>query len=108
MIHDPKSIEQGSDLLFELEEILKAAGLWSAVTPSQEALASQQPFACDTLALEQWLQFIFIPRMQTLLSQSPVSVPVMAIKPVAEITWGAQHLNVQTILGQLDAWSENP
>ena len=100
--------KQGNQLLDALETALRYNGLWGNERPSSQALASQQPFACDTLALEQWLQFIFIPRMQTLLSQSPVSVPVMAIKPVAEITWGAQHLNVQTILGQLDAWSENP
>ena len=54
MIHDPKSIEQGSDLLFELEELLKAAGMWSAVTPSQEALASQQPFA-DEARVEEFV-----------------------------------------------------
>lgn len=100
--------KQGNQLLDALETALRHNGLWGNERPFSQALASQQPFACDTLALEQWLQFIFIPRMQTLLSQSPVSVPVMAIKPVAEITWGAQHLNVQTILGQLDAWSENP
>ena len=100
--------KQGNQLLDALETALRHNGLWGNERPSSQALASQQPFACDTLALEQWLQFIFIPRMQTLLSQSPVSVPVMAIKPVAEITWGAQHVNVQTILGQLDAWSENP
>ena len=80
MIHDPKSIEQGSDLLFELEEILKAAGLWSAVTPSQEALASQQPFACDTLAFEQWLQFIFIPRLQALLKTNRIQSRAGPIK----------------------------
>ncbi len=74
--------KQGNQLLDALEAALRHNGLWGNERPSRQALASQQPFACDTLALEQWLQFIFIPRMQTLLSQSPVSVPVMAIKPV--------------------------
>ncbi|WP_258876037.1 YqcC family protein, partial [Pseudomonas aeruginosa] len=29
-----------------------------------EALASPEPFCVDTLALEQWLQWIFLPRMK--------------------------------------------
>ena len=106
MIHDPKSIEQGSDLLFELEAILKAAGLWSAVTPSQEALASQQPFACDTLDFEQWLQFIFIPRLQALLDSNTVPPP-MQVQPMAEVTWQSNHLPVQRVLARFDSWSQS-
>ena len=106
MIHDPKSIEQGSDLLFELEELLKAAGMWSAVTPSQEALASQQPFACDTLAFEQWLQFIFIPRLQALLKTNTLP-PTMQIQPMAEVTWQGKHLPVQRVLARFDSWSQS-
>ena len=106
MIHDPKSIEQGSDLLFELEELLKAAGMWSAVTPSQEALASQQPFACDTLAFEQWLQFIFIPRLQILLKTHTVPPP-MQIQPMAEVTWQRNYLSVQRVLVRFDSWSQS-
>ena len=106
MIHDPKSIEQGSDLLFELEEILKAAGLWSAVMPSQDALASQQPFACDTLDFEQWLQFILIPRLRALL-KSKTLPPPMQIHPMAEVTWRGNHLSVQRVLARFDSWSHS-
>ena len=106
MIHDPKPIEHGSDLLVELEEVLKAAGLWSAVRPSQEALASQQPFACDTLAFDQWLQFIFIPRLQTLLESNTLPPP-MQIQPMAEVTWQSNHLSVQRVLARFDNWSQS-
>ncbi|MBR9790995.1 MAG: YqcC family protein [Gammaproteobacteria bacterium] len=106
MIHDPKSIEQGSGLLFELEEILKAAGLWSADTPSQKALSSKQPFACDTLAFEQWLQFIFIPRLQALLKTKTLPPP-MQIQPMAEVTWQGNHLSVQRVLARFDSWSQS-
>lgn len=97
--------KQGNQLLEALESVLRRYELWSTERPSDEALASQQPFACDTLALEQWLQFIFIPRMRVLLSQPSASIPVMAIKPVAEMSWGAQYPDVQKILGDLDTWS---
>ncbi|MFS1705128.1 YqcC family protein [Alteromonas sp. AMM-1] len=100
------AVKRGNLLLEALENALQDSGLWGSETPSASALASQQPFACDTLALEQWLQFIFLPRMQSLLAKSEISVPVMAIKPVAEIVWGSRHAEVQRILGELDSWSE--
>ena len=34
------------------------------------ALASQEPFCMDTLKFEQWLQWIFLPRMKDTLEQS--------------------------------------
>lgn len=100
------AVKRGNLLLEALKNALQDSGLWGSETPSASALASQQPFACDTLALEQWLQFIFLPRMQSLLAKPEISVPVMAIKPVAEIVWGSRNAEVQRILGELDSWSE--
>lgn len=53
--------------LLGLESLLKQFDLWEEVTPSQDALASTQPFAIDTLRFNQWLQFIFFPRVHALL-----------------------------------------
>ena len=52
--------------LDELEATLKAANLWRVEMPSSAAFASQQPFCVDTMALPQWLRFVFIERLQTL------------------------------------------
>lgn len=51
------------DLLHDLEETLIQLNRWDDVHPGEEALLSQVPFAVDTLAPQQWLQWIFIPRM---------------------------------------------
>ncbi len=51
-------------LLDELEVRLRAAQLWQATPPSSQALVSQEPFAVDTLLPHEWLQWIFLPKMQ--------------------------------------------
>lgn len=59
--------------LVELEATLKAANLWRLAAPSKADLASQQPFCVDTMALPQWLRFVFIPRLQALAeAQAPM------------------------------------
>ena len=106
MIHSPNSQSGGARLLTELEEALRAAELWSLTQPSAEALASQQPFACDTLALEQWLQFIFIPRLRAML-EANAAVPPMQLLPMAEVTWQSLHQPVQRVLASFDRWSQS-
>lgn len=53
-------------LLAELSDVLKRHGAWQTSAPSASALASKEPFAIDALAPTEWLQWIFIPRMQQL------------------------------------------
>lgn len=49
------------DQLQQLEDELRGQSLWSAVAPSPEARASTMPFMYDTLKLQQWLQWVFLP-----------------------------------------------
>lgn len=53
-------------LLIDLEAELRRFGYWQAEPVSAAALASNEPFAVDTMTLVQWLQFVFIPRMHAL------------------------------------------
>jgi uncharacterized protein YqcC (DUF446 family) len=55
------------DVLLELEAEMRALGWWEEEKPSATALASQQPFCVDQLAFEQWLQWIFLPRMKAII-----------------------------------------
>ncbi|GAA4878188.1 YqcC family protein [Ferrimonas pelagia] len=80
-MHDPKAIDK---ILDDIAALMQQLKLWQAGSPSAEALASQQPFCCDTLAFEQWLQFILLPRIKALLSaQAPLPTQV-CICPMAE------------------------
>jgi uncharacterized protein YqcC (DUF446 family) len=56
-----------ADILLEVEATLRTSGKWDACQPPQEALASPEPFCLDTLRFEQWLQWIFLPRMKQIL-----------------------------------------
>ena len=55
--------------LTAIESELRRMGLWSLHPPSAAALASDTPFACDTMPLEMWLQWVFLPRMRETLRQ---------------------------------------
>ncbi len=54
--------------LEELEQALKSAQLWDGNMPTSEQLSSREPFCVDTLAFEQWLQWVFIPKLGVLIS----------------------------------------
>ncbi|MBU3022113.1 YqcC family protein [Aestuariibacter sp. A3R04] len=88
-------------LLQRLENTLKKSELWSDKTPEEKALSSQQPFACDTLLFEQWLQFIFLPRMRTLVAENQPLPASMALLPMAEIHHG-DNVALMRVLAELD------
>ena len=58
-----------ADVLLEVEANLRLTGRWDSNRPSEDALLSHQPFCLDTLRFEQWLQWVFLPRMQQILEQ---------------------------------------
>ena len=63
----PRSHKEVEILIIKLEQSLREEMLWSSSTPPDKALQSILPFALDTLSFEQWLQFVFIPKIKFLL-----------------------------------------
>lgn len=87
--------------LFELEREMRSLELWEDQQPSAQALASTQPFAVDTLRFPQWLQFIFIPRLYSLVehrSQLPINCD---ITPMAEEYFRPLTINADRLVEQL-------
>ena len=81
-MHDiPRRI---SEVLFELEAEMRVLGWWEEEMPPASALASQQPFCVDQLTFEQWLQWIFIPRMMQLYAEGLPFPGNCAVAPMAE------------------------
>ncbi|MBY6186967.1 YqcC family protein [Marinobacter hydrocarbonoclasticus] len=76
-----------NDTLNAIEQAMRHAGLWQSAPPSSEALASPQPFCCDTLAFEQWVQWILLPRLRALLEANLALPGNAAIAPMAEEVW---------------------
>ncbi len=75
-------------LLHQLEAALHAADLWDAAVPSQQALASTMPFMVDTLLIEQWLQWVLLPRLHALLDAQAPLPTACSVHPLAEHEWG--------------------
>lgn len=70
--------------LMELRQAMERLDLWQAVPPSPEAFSSQVPFSLDTLSPEEWLQWIFIPRMSALIESQTDLPREIAISPYIE------------------------
>ena len=86
------------DCLLNLEAELRQLGLWQSEAPSCEALLSTQPFCLDTLNFAQWLQFIFLPRLQHLLDMK-LSLPQRcAVAPMAEEYFKALPVDASPLL----------
>lgn len=76
--------QQLKDLLAALQSELEALALWQAELPSAAQLASTQPFCVDTLRFEQWLQFIFIPRISAMMDALQPLPSQISLCPMAE------------------------
>ncbi|TPH13845.1 YqcC family protein [Litorilituus lipolyticus] len=88
-------------LLTCLEKQLKAGNLWQRKPPSREALASELPFCYDTLRFEQWLQFIFIPKMEFIISNKHVLPTKIALTPIAEQAFNSRIILSKSIINTL-------
>lgn len=88
------SPEYISTLLADLAFELKSLNLWQISQPSTAKLSSSAPFCCDTLAFEQWLQFIFIPKLVEMINQQRSLPSKISLTPMAEEAF--KHLSTST------------
>lgn len=66
----PSTVDQYRSLrhiVAQIEVELKTLQLWETSPPAADALASTEPFSLDTLDFHQWLQWLFLPKMQRIL-----------------------------------------
>ena len=100
----PRSHIEVETLLQRLETVLRDANLWSTSRPSNAAMLSTAPFACDHMAFEQWLQFIFIPKLRQCVQLNHVLPNKMALYPMGQECFidQAQRDEVLPVLAQID------
>lgn len=94
-----------AEQLLLIERELRALGYWEQQPPSADALASQEPFCVDSLKFEQWLQWIFLPRMKQLLETNAPLPSVSGIQPMAEVVYREQPVvarRLLELLGEFD------
>lgn len=76
--------------LQQLEAEMRSAALWSEQPPSQAAMASTMPFMYDTMQIEQWLQWVFVPRLHALLDANAALPGNCSVQPLAEHEWNSR------------------
>lgn len=101
---DARALAVAEQLLL-IERELRVQGWWAEQAPSAQALASQEPFCVDSMAFEQWLQWIFLPRMKRLVERGAELPSVSGIQPMAEQVFGEHNERARglvRLLGEFD------
>ncbi|HDK37467.1 MAG TPA: YqcC family protein [Thiolapillus brandeum] len=97
-----------SQYLQRLEYELRLLGWWSKTTPDTDTLQSTAPFCHDRMTFDQWLQWIFIPRLEDIINNNGPLPETCAIAPMAEISWREESPEaispVVRLLFKLDAY----
>ena len=78
--------QQTQTYLVQLTALLQKHALWQSEPIDAEALLSNTPFCHDTMAFEQWLQFVFIEKIQQLITHRQPLPRNFAIAPMAQMT----------------------
>lgn len=97
-------VKQLTELINQLELIMRQLGQWQETPPSEQALLSQQPFAIDTLTPSEWLQWVFVARMRGLIALGQPLPNGFSIAPYFEECWKEQSnfTPLVTIIQELD------
>ncbi len=94
-----------ADAILSLERELRVTAMWQGEPPSVEQLSSNAPFCVDTLSFDQWLQWVFIPRMVEIIEQGEGMPGACNIQPMGEEAFahlGRQRYRLIEVLGDID------
>jgi len=99
-----------ADQLLLIERELRVLGWWKETSPSVEALSSVEPFSVDTLDFDQWLQWIFLPRMKMILEQDLPLPNASGIVEMAQMVYASREetRQLQALLAQFDQLIAQP
>ncbi len=95
-----------ADVLLEVEASLRTHGKWDECKPDASDLNSTIPFCMDTLKFEQWLQWIFLPRMKDTLEQTKPLPSQSGIFEYAEDCLRKNDPSTNTLLKQLKRFDD--
>ena len=95
-----------ADVLLEVEANLRVYGKWDETQPDMDALNSEIPFCMDTLEFEQWLQWIFLPKMKDAIEQTKPLPMQSAIFEYAEECLQKDDPSTAHLLKQLKTFDD--
>lgn len=91
-----------SQILVEIRTEMQAIDRWAAQPPSDEALASTQPFCVDTLDFSEWVQWLLIPRLEQMIARELPLPQNSQIHPMAEEVFKQYDEDTDRLLGLLE------
>jgi uncharacterized protein YqcC (DUF446 family) len=103
MSASPEVFSDVADCLLNIEAEMRRIEVWSSEPPSEQALASTQPFCIDTLAFTEWLQFVFLVRMKVIVERGHGLPDVSGIAPMAEEYFRARPEPGERLVWELEA-----
>ncbi|EGU48208.1 hypothetical protein VII00023_20877 [Vibrio ichthyoenteri ATCC 700023] len=91
-------------LLDELERQMRALDCWQSDMPPPQALASTEPFAIDTLEPQQWLQWVFLPKIRAMINAQQALPSGFSMAAYFEQSWQqeAQYIPLLAVIRQID------
>ena len=92
-----------AEVLIDIEAQLRQLGLWDRIPPSSQAMASTEPFCVDTLTLPQWLQFVFIPTIYSMLEAEEQLPGRCGIAPMAQEFFRDSEMGIDALLASLES-----
>lgn len=90
-----------ADVLLKIECEMRQCSLWSTKLPTESALQSIQPFCVDTMGFNEWLQFVFIPKMKQIIEEGHLLPSSCDISAMAEESFALYAVNTHTLLNLL-------
>lgn len=65
---DQRLHERAGQAIAAIEAELQCLGRWAAEAPTPEQFTNMGPFGMHTMAFEQWLQWVLVPRVQEIIT----------------------------------------
>jgi len=90
------------EALIDLEFHMRDLGLWQQETPSDWAFASELPFSHDRMSFPEWLQFVFIPNLQSLAAGQSLWPEDCAVAPMADYYFNTQQRTAKRLIIELE------
>ena len=100
-----------ADLLDAVETEMKRLGLWETEPPPPSAFRSPNPFCWDTMAVPQWVQWVFIPGMRETLALGVPLAAACEVTPALEIHFeelGGERGRLLSLLEEFDRLMPDP
>lgn len=81
--------QQLQQLLNQIRDEMQRIDLWQHTTPAMCAFMSDVPFCADSMPLEQWIQWLMLPRFQAIIEAGAKLPDQCSVAPMAAHVWQA-------------------